>query len=549
MRLTRYWCYIALVLAVGSVAMPAFAQTPPPQHDTTGPVPPPGVVSEPVKATKATVQLPDVPAYLWRHGCCPTSAGMVLGYWDVQGLGDLIPGDASDQDANPEVDQAIASGGECGALDPSSKHYEDYSTPEDAPNGVETWLCVGGSMGLHTGVGVVDDDYMGHRPAHTSNCLADFMLTSRSDNPTGPMTYGGTWSGDVAPGFISYVDSVSSKRVYAATSTDYYMAYSPILTFNILKEEIDAGRPMVFLVDSMGDGNTDHFVTVIGYDDMPPTSYIYLNTWDRDPHQAQFRQMLASYPWGIYAGWTFNIEDLTPAIEVSIAYANQSVGEAGGSVSVQVRLSSASGAGNPQVSVDYATANGAASAGQDYTDTHGTLTFGETSTAEMIAIPILQDGDIEGDETFTLTLSAPQNAVLGSLTQATITITDDESDSDGDGLTDAQEAALGTDPNQVDSDGDGLNDWAEVTNHGQNAWDAYDPYDPVGNPAGTNTDANDPDTDGDGAPDGAEWLFGYNALDPGDTPTLPAAGYVGLAALTAALACWAVTRVPRRRTA
>ena len=34
-------------------------------------------------------------------------------------------------------------------------------------------------------------------------------------------------------------------------------------------------------------------------------------------------------------------------------------------------------------------------------------------------------------------------------------------DSDGDGLTDQEERALGTDPNRVDSDGDGYSDWAE----------------------------------------------------------------------------------------
>jgi len=39
---------------------------------------------------------------------------------------------------------------------------------------------------------------------------------------------------------------------------------------------------------------------------------------------------------------------------------------------------------------------------------------------------------------------------------------DDDLDSDGDGLTDAQEAILGTDPAKIDTDGDGLTDGQEV---------------------------------------------------------------------------------------
>lgn len=57
-------------------------------------------------------------------------------------------------------------------------------------------------------------------------------------------------------------------------------------------------------------------------------------------------------------------------------------------------------------------------------------------------------------------------------------------DSDGDGLTDAQEIELGTDPHNSDTDGDGLDDGAEVNDH--------------------HTDPTNPDSDGDGLDDGAE---------------------------------------------
>ena len=64
-------------------------------------------------------------------------------------------------------------------------------------------------------------------------------------------------------------------------------------------------------------------------------------------------------------------------------------------------------------------------------------------------------------------------------------------DSDNDGLTDTQEADLGTDPDNADSDGDGLEDGAEVA---------------------LGTDPTASDTDGDGYTDGEE-------VDEGTSPT------------------------------
>lgn len=66
--------------------------------------------------------------------------------------------------------------------------------------------------------------------------------------------------------------------------------------------------------------------------------------------------------------------------------------------------------------VDYATADGTANAGSDYTTTTGTLSFtaggAETQT---IDVPIIGDNRVEGDETFTLSLSnATGTAQIGS---------------------------------------------------------------------------------------------------------------------------------------
>ena len=62
------------VKVLGSGPLPDDAQS------TTGPVPPPGIERGNVAPTpsRAQIVLHDVPAYLWRHGCAPTAAGMVV---------------------------------------------------------------------------------------------------------------------------------------------------------------------------------------------------------------------------------------------------------------------------------------------------------------------------------------------------------------------------------------------------------------------------------------------------------------------------------------
>ncbi|MEB8330058.1 gliding motility-associated C-terminal domain-containing protein, partial [Flavobacteriaceae bacterium KMM 6897] len=79
-------------------------------------------------------------------------------------------------------------------------------------------------------------------------------------------------------------------------------------------------------------------------------------------------------------------------------------------------------------SVNYATANGTALAGQDYTATSGSLNFtGTSGESRTISVPIINDGAVEQNEDFTVTLSNVSNVlvVLGDATGIG-TIIDDE---------------------------------------------------------------------------------------------------------------------------
>lgn len=78
------------------------------------------------------------------------------------------------------------------------------------------------------------------------------------------------------------------------------------------------------------------------------------------------------------------------------------------------------------VTVDFATADGTAKAGSDYVAQKGTLMFAAGETTKIVSVPIPDDGAVEGDEAFSLTLSKATNGAqldAGS-SSATVTIAD-----------------------------------------------------------------------------------------------------------------------------
>ena len=73
-----------------------------------------------------------------------------------------------------------------------------------------------------------------------------------------------------------------------------------------------------------------------------------------------------------------------------------------------------SGQSSQTVTANYATSNGSATAGADYTSKSGTVTFAPGVTSQSIAVGILADNTDEYNETFSVTLTSPSNATLGT---------------------------------------------------------------------------------------------------------------------------------------
>jgi Zn-dependent metalloprotease len=113
-----------------------------------------------------------------------------------------------------------------------------------------------------------------------------------------------------------------------------------------------------------------------------------------------------------------------PFPKVSFSDATYSVSEAAVEAIITVNRTGNTG---ESVTVDYATADGTATAGSDYTATNGTLNFGIGEDSKTISVTVLEDGLVEGNETVELTLSGANGANLGALSEALLTITDNDS--------------------------------------------------------------------------------------------------------------------------
>ena len=146
----------------------------------------------------------------------------------------------------------------------------------------------------------------------------------------------------------------------------------------------------------------------------------------------------------VLGGWFYNYPDHTQlngvdyggvarliggytagAGKVQFVATNITVGESDGTVTVGVtRFGGVSGA----ATVHYATANGTATTTADYTNTSGTLSWAANEGGvKTFTVPIKNDAVAESLEIFSITLSTPTGAALGTPSTTTVTIIDDDS--------------------------------------------------------------------------------------------------------------------------
>jgi hypothetical protein len=200
------------------------------------------------------VVLSSVPAYSWYHGCGPTAVASVFGYWDLHGYGNLFDASGQDLFLTANVQDQIS----------SPAHNAKYDFTPDNPN----------------------------LPAPPDTSIADYFHTSE-----GSLGYGWSFQSDAPEAFSGY----AAYRGYDFSSSDEYF-YSGF-TWDLFTSEIDAGRPVLFLVDTGGTGSTDHFVPVFGYDDRGAAGrwYGFYTTWSEDETVAwePFRGLAAGHAWGI----------------------------------------------------------------------------------------------------------------------------------------------------------------------------------------------------------------------------------------------------------
>jgi hypothetical protein len=212
--------------------------------------------------------LSNTSSYDWWYGCSPTSAGMLLSWYDRNGFSNLVPGGQAETSTfgNP--------GALANSMIASSGHINDFY----------------GGLEPLSGVNLSGDDVVS--PLHSFDCLADFMGTSQDVvgnangntqfwffNNNSPLTaskiysYGpDIYNSDGMYGIGEYiryagydVTTLYSQRIYG------YNGIGAGFTYEQYKAEINAGRGV--LIQLLG-----HTMYGYGYIDGTNTIQVY-DTW------------------------------------------------------------------------------------------------------------------------------------------------------------------------------------------------------------------------------------------------------------------------------
>lgn len=222
--------------------------------------------------------IPGVPEYRWNYGCGPTSAAMILGYYDRQAAyANLVPGfqmpdkdwadrdgdgDAVGHDSAPAVrkdryGQALREGTRGTGNYHSTANPTGYSPLDKVIASEEHvrdyWYGDVGATGryddAHQKTGAGDPWRQMTAQPHVDNCLADYMACSKGTQKDGWIAH----PDDV----ISALDKWATRNGFKSTSfKKTYGTYDQM--FGFIKDHIDQGRPLALRWPG-------HFVVCDGY--------------------------------------------------------------------------------------------------------------------------------------------------------------------------------------------------------------------------------------------------------------------------------------------
>jgi hypothetical protein len=240
------------------------------------------------------------PAYDWWYGCSPTSAGMMMGYYDQKGYGglsysNLVPGGVAESSTFPSTAGTY-------------QYLAQYTIA--SPEHVAQFYLDGD---------LASNDDRG--PIHTFNCLADFMGTSQ--DAAGNVNGGTT--------FWYYTDGakIYAKDVYSAgylndgmLGMDEYFRFAGYGTGVALSDDMNFYTQLIYSTSApLGCKFSDYQALIdaglvamiqveghsmFGYGYTDDGQIIFRDTWDGNEHTMDWG--------GIYAGrdqWGITVFDPT----------------------------------------------------------------------------------------------------------------------------------------------------------------------------------------------------------------------------------------------
>lgn len=154
-----------------------------------------------------------------------------------------------------------------------------------------------------------------------------------------------------------------------------------------------------------------------------------LGTWDTTSiAPGAYTLRLAVTSQNVVSGRSQTLYDYYPVTvsgdSLQFGATDYSVSEEGASVLITVTRTGASATAG--ASVDYATSDSSAVSGSDYTAVAGTLNFAAGEISQSFSVPVLNDVEPEGDETFVVSLANGVGANVGSPATANVRIVDND---------------------------------------------------------------------------------------------------------------------------